>query len=51
VVGLASSDLHHLAGVGIVHQGKKKMLERGVFMMPFAGELDGMMQCLFQTPR
>ena len=43
--------LHHLAGVGIVHQGQKQMFQRGVFVMPVAGELDGVMQGLFQTAR
>ena len=43
--------LHHLAGVGIVHQGQQQMLQRGVFMMPVAGELDRVMQRLFQTAR
>ena len=43
--------LHHLAGVGIVDQGQQQMLQRGIFVMPVAGELDGVVQGLFQTAR
>ena len=43
--------LHHLAGVGIVHQGQQQMLEGGIFVMPVAGQLDGLVQRLFQTAR
>jgi hypothetical protein len=43
--------LHHLAGVGVVHQGQEQVFQSGIFMMPVAGELDGLVQRLFQTPR
>ncbi len=39
-----------LASVSSI-KAQKKMLERGVFMMPVAGELDGMVKGLFQTAR
>ena len=43
--------LHHLAGVGVVDQGQQQMLQRGIFVMPVAGQLDGVVQRLFQTAR
>ena len=50
-LGIDIAGLHHLGGVGIVHQGEQQMFQRGVFVMPVAGELDGVMQGLFQTAR
>ncbi len=42
---------HHLAGIGIVQQSEQQMFQRGIFVVPVAGELDGMVQCLLQTAR
>ena len=50
-IGIDIAGLHHLAGIGIVHQGQQQMFQGGVFVMPVAGELDGVMQGLFQTAR
>ncbi len=43
--------LHHLAGVGVVHQRQKQMLQRRIFMMPVAGQFDRMVQGLLQAAR
>ena len=43
--------LHHLRRIGIVHQREKKMLERRVFVMPVARELDRAVQRLFEAAR
>ena len=50
-IDLDIAGLHHLGRIGIVHERKKQMLERRVFVMPVARELDRAMQGLFQTTR
>ena len=50
-IGIHIAGLHDLAGIGIIHQGQQQMFERGVLMMPVAGEFDGVMQGRFQTAR
>ncbi len=50
-VGIDVAGLHHLAGIGVVHQSQQQMLQGGIFMMPVAGQLDGMMQGLLQAAR
>ncbi len=42
---------HHLPGIGIVDQGQEQMLQGRVFVMPVAGELDGVVEGLLQAAR
>ncbi len=49
-VGVDIAGFHHLAGIGIVHQGQQQMFKSRVFMMPVTGKFDGVMQGRFQTP-
>ena len=50
-LGIDIAGLHHLGGVGIVHQRQQQMLERRIFVMAVARELDGAVQRLFQAAR
>jgi hypothetical protein len=50
-VGVDIAGLHDLRRVGVIHQRKKKMLRRGIFVMPVARELDRAVQRLFEASR